>query len=199
MASPMLALPAAGNTGSNVEARRATLPLATIVAGVAVVMVFAGLIGAYLALKAAPGAFLPKDVKFDNYTSSTLVITAVMASVMIEWAAYGIRKGFRGQSLFAFGITTMLGIAFLNALNYLIQKLPFGAGASPYATVVYAMLALAFAVALIGLFSVILTALRAAGHQLTTDNYQLARVAAFLWHVATISWLAVYYTIYITK
>lgn len=199
MTSPMLALPSAGTTGTNVEQRRATLPLATVVLGVGVFMVFAGLIGAYLALKAAPGSFLPKDVKFDNYTSSTLVITVLMASVMIEWAAYGIRKNFRGQSLFAYGITTMLGVAFLNALYYLIHKLPFSASSSPYAVVVYALLGFSFAVALVATFGVILTGLRAAGHQLTMDNYQLARVGAFLWHLAAICWIAAYYTIYITK
>ena len=199
MATPMLALPSAGGTGTNVEQRRHALPLGAVIAGVGTVMAFAGLIAAYLALKAAPGTFLPKGLKFDNYTSSTLVITALMASVTVEWAAYGIRKLFRGQALFAYGLTVMLGVAFLNALHYLIDKLPFSAGASPYAVVVYALLGLSFLVAALAVFGVVLTALKAAGHQLTTDNYQLARVGAFAWHVATICWIAAYYTIYITK
>jgi heme/copper-type cytochrome/quinol oxidase subunit 3 len=199
MATSMLSLPSAGGSGTNVEGRRNSLPLAALVAGAGVLTLVGGLIAAYLALKAAPGSFIPKDTSFDNYTASTLTITALMAMVTFEWAIYGIRRGFRGQSLFAFGITTLLGIAFLNALYYLITQLPFEPGSSPYAGVVTAMLVVAFVIAVIGVFAVILTWLRAIGHQLTTDNLQVARAGALLWHTAAIAWIAIYYTVYVTK
>ena len=199
MATSMLSLPSAGSTGTNVEGRRNSLPLGVAVAGVAVATLIGGLVAAYLALKSAPGDFIPQDTSFDNYTASTLTITVLMAMVSIEWAIYGIRKGFRGQALFAYGITTLLGVAFLNALYYLITKLPFEPGSSPYAGVVTAMLVVAFGVAVIGLFAVVLTWFRAIGHQLTTDNLQVARAGALLWHIAALAWIAVYYTVYVTK
>jgi heme/copper-type cytochrome/quinol oxidase subunit 3 len=198
MAAP-LALPSAGGTGTNVEARRNTLPMAAVVAGVGVLALVGGLVAAYLALKAAPGTFIPKDAKFDNYTATTLTITALMAMVTVEWGGYGIRKGFRGQALFGYGITTLLGVAFLNALYYLIPQLPFEASSSAYASIVTAMLVVAFGIGLVGLFAVVLTWLRAIGHQLTTDNLQLARTGALVWHTAALSWIAVFYTIYVTK
>jgi cytochrome c oxidase subunit 3 len=197
----MLALPSAGGTGPDARLRRATVPLATIVAGVATSLVFAGLIGAYLGLKAASGsaAWPPKGVKFDNYTASILAITAVMGSVTIEWAAYGIRKGFRGQSLFGYGLTVLFGVAFLNALAYLISKLGFAPSATPYATVVHVMAGAAFVVAAMATAGTVLVGLRAVGHQITTDNPEVARSAALLWHLATVCWIAVYYTVYVTK
>lgn len=199
MANPMLALPSAGSTGANVEGRRNSLPLAVLVAGAGIATLVGGLIAAYLALRSAPGTFIPEDTSFDNYTASTLTITALMAMVTIEWAAYGIRKGFRGQALFGFGISVLLGIAFLNALYYLIVQLGFEAGSGPYATVVYTMFGVSFALALIGVFGIVLAALRAVGHQLTTDNFQVMRASALLWHVVAIAWIAVYYTVYVTK
>ncbi len=199
MATSMLALPSAGGSGTNVEARRSTLPLAAMVAGVGALTLVGGLIAAYLALKAAPGAWIPKDTPFDNYTASTLTITALMAAVTVEWARYGIKKGFRGQALFAFGISTLLVVAFLNALYYLITQLPFEVKDGAYAGLVTTMLALAFGLAVIGLFAIVLTALRAVGHQLTTDNLQVARAGAIVWHVVTVAWIAVYYTIYVAK
>lgn len=199
MATSMLSLPSAGGSGTNVEGRRNSLPLGTVAAGVGILTLVGGLVAAYLAIKAAPGDFIPEDTSFDNYTAATLTITALMAMVTIEWAIYGIRKGFRGQALFAFGITTLLGIAFLNALYYLITQLPFEPGSSPYAGIVTAMLVVAFGVAVIGLIAVVLTWLRAIGHQLTTDNLQVARAGAIVWHVAAIAWIAVYYTVYVTK
>ncbi len=198
MAMP-LALPSAGGSGTNVEARRSTSPMAVLVTGAAVATLIGGLVAAYLALKAAPGTFIPEDTSFDNYTASTLTITVALAMVTIEWAIYGIRKGFRGQALFAYAITTLLGVAFLNALYYLIVNLPFGASSSPYGGVVTAMLVVAFGLVVAGLLSVVFTGLRAAGHQLTTDNLQLARAGALVWHIAAIAWVAVYYTVYVTK
>lgn len=201
MAAPMLALPSAGGTGDNVGLRRATLPLALIVVGIGTVMVFAGLVGAYLSLKWANGAsaWPPKDVKFDNYTATMLLITAAMASVLVEWAAYAIRHGFRGQSLFAYGLTVTQGVAFLVALGYLITGLGYGPEATPYGTVVHTMTGLAMVVAAVATAGVLLVGLRAVGHQLTSDNAHVARSAAFLWHVAALCWVAVYYTVYVTK
>jgi heme/copper-type cytochrome/quinol oxidase subunit 3 len=199
MATPMLSLPAAGTTGTNVEGRRNALPLAVLVAGAGVATLVGGLVAAYLALKAAPGEFIPEGTSFDNYTAATLLITALLAMVTVEWGLYGIRKGFRGQALFAFGITTLLGLAFLNALYYLITQLPFEPGSSPYAGVVTAMLVVAFGIALIGVIAVVLTWLRAIGHQLTTDNINVGRAGALVWHIASVAWIAVYYTVYVTK
>ena len=199
MATSMLSLPSGGTTGPNAEGRRNSLPLGVLAAGAGVLTLFGGLIAAYLALKAAPGDFIPEDTSFDNYTAATLLITALMGMVTVEWALYGIRKGFRGQALFAFGITTLLGIAFLNALYYLITQLPVEAGSSPYAGVVTAMLVVAFGVAVIGVFAVVLTWLRAIGHQLTTDNIHVGRAGALLWHLTAVAWIAVYYTVYVTK
>ena len=199
MTSPMLALPSAGGSGPAAGARRNTLPLAVVLAGAAIGMAFAGLIAAYLAFRSGGGTFPPAKTGFDNYTATTLLITALMASVTIEWAAYGIRKGFRGQALFGFGVTVLLGLAFLNALAYLINGFGFEAGDSAYAGVVYAMTGLSFLVALVAVGGVVLTGLRAVGHQLTTDNYHLVRATGLLWHVAAVAWVAVFYTIYVTK
>ncbi|HVF32208.1 MAG TPA: hypothetical protein VM933_04135 [Acidimicrobiales bacterium] len=199
MATSMLALPSAGSTGTNVEGRRNVVPLGVAVAGAGVATLVGALVAAYLALKSTPGDFIPEDTGFDNYTAATLTITALMAMVTVEWGIYGVRKGFRGQALFAFGITTLLGVAFLNALYYLITQLPFEPGSSPYAGVVTAMLVVSFGLVVIGLLAVVLTWFRTMGHQLTTDNLQVGRAGALLWHIAALAWIAVYYTVYVTK
>jgi heme/copper-type cytochrome/quinol oxidase subunit 3 len=200
MTTPMLALPAGGTSGTGSEGRRLTLPLAAAVSGAAVAALMGGLIGAYLALKAAPGPFLPDGVKFDNYTAATLTITALLAMVMIEWANYGIRKGFRGQALFGFGMSVLLQVAFLNALYYLITaKLGFEAADGPYQTVVYALLVVPFLLVVASLLTTILTWLRAIGHQLTVDNLHVVRASAIVVHTAGLVWIAAHYTVYVTK
>ena len=199
MASPMLALPAAGTSGVGAEARRNSLPLGVAAAGAGIAALMGGLIAAYLALKAAPGDFLPEEAQFDTYTAATLVITAAMAMVTVEWANYGIRKGFRGQALFGFGITVLLEVAFLNALYYLVTQLPYEVADGPYPAVVHALLVVPFLLHVGALLATILTGLRAVGHQLTTDNLHVARATALLLHLSAAAWIAAYYTVYVTK
>jgi heme/copper-type cytochrome/quinol oxidase subunit 3 len=196
-----LALPPAGGTGGGVEARRGILPLAATLSAISGVMLVAGLAAAYLAVKSGTHVrpWPPKGTTFDRYTASTISITAAMAMVTIEWAGYGIRKAFRGQALFAFALTVGLGIAFLNGLAYLINGFPFPANASPYATIVYALTTVPFVFAFVAVGAVALTGLRAAGHQLTTDNFSLMRATAILWHAASVIWIIGYYTVFVTK
>lgn len=197
MATP-LALPA-GPT-DEVERDRNSLPLAALLGGAGAVLLVFGLIAAYLAMRSTVAVWPPKNVKLDRYLGTTLAITMLMASVMVEWAAYGIRKGFRGQSLFGFGLTMLLGVAYLVGLAYLITaKLGYEAAATPYATVVYAMLGVAFAIGFVCLVAVLFAAIRTMGAQIDAWNYDVMRATAYVWHAATVAWIAVYYTIYITK
>ena len=192
-----LALPA-GNAAA-ADSRRGILPLGTSVAGAGALMVMGGLVAAYLALKSAADGWPPEDTAFDNYTATTLALTVLMAMSTIEWAAYAIRKDFRGQALFAFALTAAFAAAHVNGLAYLINGFEFGVGDSPYATVVYSLLLVPFLLGLIAAGAVVLVGLRAVGHQLATNNYALMRAAAIAWHVAAIAYLIGFYTVYITK
>jgi heme/copper-type cytochrome/quinol oxidase subunit 3 len=199
MADAMLALPAAGTTTGPTAAQRAkTLPLATVVAIGAGVMLFAGLFAAHLAIKSNTAVWPPKGIKFDYYLSATLLITAALSMVTIEWAAYGIRHNYRGQSLWAFVLTIGFGVAYLNGLYYLITKFALHPGKTAYGTSVSAIVTAAFAMGLLGLGAAMLAALRTAGHQLTMVNYQVMRATAWIWHFAIGAvWTAVFYSVFI--
>lgn len=182
-----------------IESRKGILPFGVTAVGIAGLSMMGGLVGAYLALKAVPGDFVPADIPFDNYTSSTITLTVMMAMISIEWAAYAIRKDFRGQALFAFAVTIGLAIAHLNGLGYLIAGFEFGVGDSPYATVVHALTLTPFLIGVVGVSAVSLAAFRAVGHQLSIANYAVMRGAANAWHLASIAWVIAYYTVYVTK
>lgn len=199
MASPMLALPAAGTTGGNAEQRRGGLPIAVLVGGVGIVMAFAGLVAAYLSLRTSIAVWPPEGTEYDNYSATTLAITVLLGAATVEWAAYGIRKGFRGQALFGYAATVVLGLGFINGLYYLISRLEVAAGSSPYSTVLHAMTGLSLLLWIGVVLAVLLVFFKAIGHQLTDDNYEQARVAAFAWHIGTLAWLAVFYCVFITK
>lgn len=199
MADTMLALPSAGTTtGPSATQRAKTLPLAAITGVCAGAMLFAGLFAAHLALRSHTAPWPPKGIKFDYYLAATLLMTVALSMVTIEWAGYGIRHGYRGQSLWAFALTIGFGIAYLNGLYYLMAKFALHPGKTAYGTSVTAITATAFAVGLFGLGAVLLAALRASGHQLTMVNYQVMRATAWIWHFAVGAvWTAVFYFVFI--
>ena len=198
-ATSTLALPAGPSVESADPARRGILPLGTSILGAGALMVMGGLVAAYLALKSATPEWPPADTEFDNYTATTLALTVFMAMITIEWAAYAIRKDFRGQALFAFAVTVGLAVAHLNGLAYLVNGFDFAVADSPYALVVHALGLVPFLIGVLATGGIVLVALRAVGHQLSAENYALARAAAIFWHVAAVAWLITYYTVYITK
>lgn len=196
--SEVLALPS-GATPAR-ERERSTIATAALLAAAAMVMGFFGLAAAYLALRQQTSPFPPEGVEFDFYLSRTLVITVVMASFFIEWAAYAIRKGFRGHALVAFAITILQGVAAAIGFWYLLDtKLGFGVVDSPYAELVHTMVFLSLVAVLGAAGFVLLTMLRAVGHQLGGANYPLMRATATIWHAAAASWVIVHYVVYITK
>ena len=93
----------------------------------------------------------------------------------------------------------LLAVAHLNGLAFLINGFEFAVGSSPYATVVHALCGAAFVIGVVATAGVVLTGLRAVGHQLTTDNESLLRGSALLWHAASLSWIAAFYTVFVSK
>ena len=194
-----LALPSATGSPTALARKRGTLPLAALAGGIATLMVFAGLIAAYLAMRTNVDEWPPENATFDYYLGTTLVITVLLGSVTVEWAHTAIRNGYRGHALVAYGITFGLGIAYLNGVYYRLGELEYAAGEHAYGVVTHALYVLAFAVGLAAIGTIVLTFLKAAGHQLTALNSEISRATAIVWHTAALAWIAAYYPIFITK
>lgn len=196
--SDVLALPSGATPAT--ERQRSTIFTASLIGAIAMVMLFFALAAVYLSLRQHTSPLPPEGVELDFYLSRTLVITVLMASVFIEWAAYGVRKGFRGHALVAFGITVLQGVATLVGFWHLLDsQLGFEVADSPYAQLSHTMVFLCLIAVAGALVNVLLTMLRAVGHQLDTANYALMRATATIWHAAAVSWVIVHYVLYITK
>ena len=190
--SEQLALPAAGR-----DRPAHVLNLGVLLLGGAAAMVFAGLLAAYMHLRGSASAWPPKGVELDNYLGVTLLLTALMSSVTVEWAPYAIKRGNRRQTLWGLTLTLGLGLAFLNLLWYVGTQLGFGVADHAFGTVVYAaVIAMGVHVA-VGLGFIVIAFARAAGHQVVTGDHQLVRAAAWYWQWVNVSWLVVFTGLYV--
>lgn len=190
--SEQLALPAAGR-----DRPAHVLNLGVLLLGGAAAMVFAGLLAAYMQLRGTASQWPPEGAELDNYLGVTLLLTAVMSSVTVEWAPYAIKRGNRRQTLWGLTLTVGLGLAFLNLLWYLGSQLGFGAADHAFGTVVYAAVIAMGVHAAVGVGFVVIALVRAAGHQVVTGDHQLVRAAAWYWQWVNVSWLVVFTGLYV--
>lgn len=199
----LLALPPGGGSGPAAERSRSSVPLGVVALGCSALAAVGGMVAAYLSLRSGlrseGGAWPPTGTEFDNYLASTLMITVLLASLLVEWAAHAVRRDFRGQALFGFGAATGVATAFVVGLAYLLDQLPFGPAESPYAASVYALVGVAFLIGLVGTGALLIGWLRAIGHQLTTANLTALRSVTLTWHIATVAWIAAFYTVYVSR
>jgi heme/copper-type cytochrome/quinol oxidase subunit 3 len=193
-ASPALALPSAGG-----EQPRNVMPVAVLLGGSGLLMLFGALIAAYVQLRGKITPFLPEDVHLDQYLGNMMAITIVMSAFTAEWGASSVRRGLRRQALAAYGITLALGLAFLNLLSFTAGKAGFTAASSPYATVVAALALLLGLAVGVGIGFVTFTLFRVSGSQVSAAEPDQARATSWYWHFTVIAALAVWYTVVVLK
>lgn len=194
MASPTLALPAAGG-----EKPRGVVTQAMLLAVCGGTMLFGALLAAYLHMRRLAHPFPPEGAEIDEYWGNIMAATMLMSAFTVEWGVVALRRGERKQALAGFGITLALGLAFLNLLSFSSGHVEFDAASNAYGLVVTALVMVLGIAVGIGVGLVALTLFRVAGRQLLQADAEQPRAAAIYWHFATAASLAVWYTVIVLK
>lgn len=163
-------------------------------AGIANVMVIAGLFASYIQVRHVSHKW--PTYKIDNYLGGTLVATVLLSALTAEWFAWGVRTGNRRQALVGGSMTLGFGLAFGNLLWYALSQAGFGPGSSAYGTLFFAMLIVAGVIAAAGFVFVLLSLLRFAANQISVSDTDGARAAAIYWHFVVLSWLVAALAVY---
>lgn len=194
MAAPTLALPAAG-----VTTPRRVLTLAVLLVDIGLLMMFAGLVGAFVHVRHFGPGFPPPGVKIDRYLGNLIVITLMMGSFTTEWAAAAIRKGERRQATTGLGITLGLGLAVLNLISWGAGRAGFTAVSNPYGTLVTALVMTLGIVVGSAVAFVTATLFRVAGGQVSFAEPEQAGAAAWHWHFTVVASVVVWYTVVVLR
>ncbi len=190
----MLGLPPAGR-----DRPARGLTLATLLTGIAELMLVGALTAAYLNVRALAATWPPKGVEIDNYLGTVLTITLALSVITAEWAVHALRRGNRPQSLTAATVTVGLGLAAMNLLWYIGTQLHFGPADNSYAVLVYALLVAVGVIAAAGLGFLLVALVRTVGGQVTPGDPELLRAAAWHWHVVTAAWLLAFLALYVLQ
>ena len=188
---PMLALP----SGERPRPKNLA-PVGVALAGAGAIVGFGALMAAYVNLRHFNQPWPPRGVRLVNYPATMLVITALMGVATAEWGTWAARRELRGQAAAGFGFTIGFSLAFVNMLWFFGKGLKIGAASSPFATLIYAVLALGGVLALLGAGSQAAVLARVLARMDRDLNLAAARAATLYWEFFFVSWLLVTQFVY---
>jgi heme/copper-type cytochrome/quinol oxidase subunit 3 len=184
-------------------ARPRVLLVGSALAAGSAAMVILALIALYARLRsdvlASGEIWLPEEGDLQLTPGSMGMVTLVMSLVTVAWAVHALRNEDRGHALMAFGVTLLLGAAYINGVVYGWQQFGLGVTSSTQALLIYTVTALHVAMVGVGLLYLAVMAFRAVGGQLTGRGAEGVSAAALYWFVTVGVYAAVWYTITITK
>jgi cytochrome c oxidase subunit III len=183
-------------------ARPRMLLVATALASAAVGMLFAGMLGVWIALRDAAGgtstAWLPKGVEMPGVAANMMLIIMAGASVMVQWSVYAMARDNRRDAVVAAALTVIFGIAVFNAQAYIYQQIGVPV-ATRYGALFYSVTG-AFLVALVaGMIMAVIVVFRSLGGRYSSKRHEGISALALYWHFLTATFAAVWFVVYVVK
>jgi len=178
------------------------LLVATALASAAVGMLFAGMLGVWIALRDAAGgtstAWLPKGVEMPGVAANMMLIIMAGASVMVQWSVSAMARDNRRDAVVAAALTVIFGIAVFNAQAYIYQQIGVPV-ATRYGALFYSVTG-AFLVALVaGMIMAVIVVFRSLGGRYSSKRHEGISALALYWHFLTATFAAVWFVVYVVK
>jgi len=184
-------------------ARPRVLLIGSALASGSAAMVVLTLVAQYARLRndviSGGNTWLPEEANAQLTPGNMGMVTLVMSMVTVAWIVYALRHDDRTHALLAFGVTLLLGAAFINVTVFGWQQLGLGAAGSTQALLIYTITGLVVAMVGAGMLFLAVMAFRALGGQLTGRSAEGVVAAVLFWYVTVAVYAVVWYAITITK
>ena len=184
-------------------ARPRVLLVGTALASGSAAMVILALVALYARLRsdviASGEVWLPEGTNLQLTPGGMAMATLALSLFTVAWIVQALRNDDRGHALMAFGVTLVLGVAYINVVAYGWQQIGLGVTSSTQALLIYTITGLHVAMAAVGLVYLVVMGFKAVGGQLTGRAAEGVTAAALYWYVTVGVYAVVWYTITITK
>lgn len=184
----------------------------TALAGAAVIMVFAGLLGLYLAARhavitgpevdgAAPVWFADAANPIPLTPSNMAFGTMLLSCVTMFWAVDAVGRNDRRNAYFALVMTILFGAAVINATTFIYTQidLPFAGETTSAGVLFYAVTGAHLALIVGALVFATLMTLRTLGGEYAGRDREGITAASLIWYLTTAVHGAIWYAVYVTK
>jgi heme/copper-type cytochrome/quinol oxidase subunit 3 len=183
--------------------RPRVLLMGTAIVSSSAFMVVLTLVAVYTRLRAqvlADGKkWLPQGANLQLTPGNVAMATLAMSLVTVAWIVQALRNEDRVHAMLAFGVSLLLGVAYINMVAYGWQQLKLGINDSPQALLIYTITGLHVAMTAVGLGYLLVMGFRALGGQLTGRAAEGVMAALLYWYVTVGAYAVVWYAITITK
>ena len=184
-------------------ARPRVLLIGSALASGSAAMVVLALVAQYAQLRrdviSGGKTWLPEEANIQLTPGNMGMVTLIMSMVTVAWIVHALRNDDRTHALLAFGVTLLLGAAFINVTVFGWQQLGLGASGSTQALLIYTITGLVVAMVGVGMLFLAVMAFRALGGQLTGRSAEGVVAAVLFWYVTVAVYAVVWYAITITK
>lgn len=188
--------------------RNRTVVVGASFAAAATLMMFAGMIAVYVAIRqnnehlieqGLGGSVWFPDLTIQIAPGTMMLFTAMISLFTMAWAVQAIRNDDRRNAYVAMALTILMGAAIINQVIFAIGDFAVPVDRSTPALLLYALygaFVVALSVAIIGVF---LMLLRTIAGQFDSRNSDGIQAAAIYWFAVILVYPAIWYLITITK
>jgi heme/copper-type cytochrome/quinol oxidase subunit 3 len=163
------------------------------------VMLFAALIGTFIAVRGVTAPYPPKGVRPDRYIGTMMAITAFLIAMTAQWGVYSAQLDDRLNSLVSEGLTALLALAQVGLGWWALRQAHFGPGTHAYGTMYFVVIGAYTAYAAIGLALALFSLGFATSGQISPRRYGMAAVTAMFWWFMTATAAALFYTVWVLR
>ena len=184
-------------------ARPRVLLVGTALAAAATTMLFVGLIGTYVVLRAeviATGErWLPAGVEIPLSSPNMAMVTLLMSVVTMHWALAALGNADRRNAFVALGLSILLAAAFVNSTIFLYTQMQLGIADGLQAVLIYGITGAHVALIVVAAAFAVIVTFRALGGEYVPGDREGVAAAVLFWDVSVAIFAIIWYVIYITK
>jgi heme/copper-type cytochrome/quinol oxidase subunit 3 len=184
-------------------ARPRVLVTGTALASAAAAMVFAGMLGFYLHVRAATieaeGSWLPEGVTIPLTPGNMALITLVMSTVIMHWAVYAIGNDDRRSTYIALGLAVLMGAAYINEIAFYYTQMGDLTVGEPVGMLIFGITGAHLVMAGIAMVVAVLMAFRTLGGQYSARDREGIVAATLFWDVMVIVYAVIWLVIFVPK
>ena len=191
------------------RAPRRQVFVATAIASSAMAMMVAGMLAVWMKFRAAAPTrassdalyqikdWLPKDITIPEVAANTMLVTFFVACLMAQWAVYSAKRNDSRHRATALLITSVIGVAIINAQVAVWSQMGIGVRDGAYETMFYAITGTVVILVAIGIAFSVAAYFRSVGGR--ADDQQVVSAHALYWYVLTAAFTAVWFLVYVQK
>ena len=177
--------------------------VATALASAGMAMVFAGLLGIYIANRTAAGGttadWVPEGVHVPGVSTNMMLATMAGICVVAQWAVWSMKRGDRTNASLALGILVVFAASLIVMQINVYEQMGIGIADDRYTTLFYGVTGVFVLAVVAGLLFTAVMAFHSLGGRFSSRDTEGLSSLAMFWYVLSLVFLALWYIVFVLK